>query len=164
MKFENRSLLEGVGVIAVVLSLLFVAFQIQQANRIAIATTEIEVSNNYTELNEFIMENPEFWDLYYKAREPGVELTIVERSIYSNWARRLFNIWRGIDTAYRNGMVPEETYSIIEDDARLELGEGSSELVRDIWTETLGYYPGLADTNVFKIIYKILDEFYRAEK
>ena len=157
MKSNRIQKAELVGIAAVVLSLLFVAFQIQQANRIAIATTEIEVTNNYSSLNEFMMENTGFNEVYLRLGEEGAEPTEAERMVYGNFVRRLMNIWRGVETAYQNGMLPESTYSLIEDDARNILVEESSSGTREIWRETLDIYPGLRNTELYVMLYRLLD-------
>ena len=64
MSLRKSTFLEISGMVAVVLSLLFVGYQIQQANRITIVTTEYELRNNYSSLNELIIGNQELAQLF----------------------------------------------------------------------------------------------------
>ena len=158
MKDSMKHNMELIGITAVVLSLLFVAFQIRQSNRIAIAATEIEVSNNFASLNELMMEDREFVKLFIRGREEDMEFSDVERTVYASFVRRLTNIWRGIETAYQNGMLPESTYGLLLDDARAVISD-SGPVAREIWRDTLDDYPSLGETELYIHLYQLLNEF-----
>jgi len=46
MDFSSRKIVEIVGFLAVIASLLFVAYEIRQSNRIALGTTAYEIQRN----------------------------------------------------------------------------------------------------------------------
>ena len=70
-------------------------------------------------------------------------------------SRRALNLWRGLETAYENGVLPESTYRIAFDDMRLSIELAGPERLR-VWRQVLDNYPSLADTNVFKAAYAYL--------
>lgn len=154
-----KEYLEIVALIAVVVSLLLVAYQIQQANRIAVATVEIEISNNVSALNEFLMSHPEI-DATISRIGGGGEVTDEDRQLLINMSRRLLNLWRGLETAYKSGLLPESTYRVAFDDMKLSIELASVER-RRVWREVLDDYPSLAETEVFQAAYASLA---RAEK
>lgn len=151
--------LEIIALVAVVISLLVVAYQVQQANRIAIATAEIEVSHNFAAYNEFMMSHPELLALGRRL-DAGEEIDEKDRQLLRHLSRRNLNLWRGLETAYKNGVLPESTYKIAFDDMKQGIEMGSVER-RRVWREVLDLYPSLADTEIFQAAYAALD---RAEE
>ena len=156
----NRTqLFEIVGVTAIVLSLLFVAFEIQQANRIAIVSTNNEVYASFSSINEIVMSDPEFADLLVRSSNAGGdELSTVDRIRLSGWVRRHLNVWLPATIAHGNGMLTEDTYKSIFDDARGSLEEAGPEML-SIWKDVLDEYPGLASTELFFFINRLFEEF-----
>lgn len=154
MRLNWKEYLEIIALVAVVISLLLVAYQIQQANRIAIATVEIEISHNFAALNEFLMSHPEV-SAASRSLDAGEEISDEERDLLVQLSRRLLNLWRSLETAYENGVLPESTYRIAFDDMRLSIESAGPER-RSLWREVLDYYPSLADTEVFSAAYAAL--------
>jgi hypothetical protein len=60
---------EVIGLSAIVVSLIFVAYQINQSNRIARGTTSYELSRNWMEMNRFYVTNPEMLSLRVKLED-----------------------------------------------------------------------------------------------
>lgn len=113
MKPENKYLIETVGAIAVVQSLLFLVFQIQQTNRIARVTTEYEIRNNFSGINETLMTDPQLASLLNKGNNSEIDdLSVEEIMVLGSWCGRLISGWIAIELAYREDMVSPETYSI----------------------------------------------------
>ena len=63
MKPSQSKLFETIGLSAIVISLIFVAYQINQSNRIARGTTSYELSRNWMEINKFYITQPEMLEL-----------------------------------------------------------------------------------------------------
>ena len=155
MKNIWKQSIESVAVLGVLFSLLLVAYQIQQANRIAVATIEIEVSNNFSSLNEFYMSHPEIAEAQRKA-DSGDELTYGERMLLGQWVRRMLNLWRTLETSYKKGVLPESTYQIMFADVRSIIGSSGLER-RRIWRDVLDNYPSLRESAIFEALYSQLD-------
>ena len=63
MRNKNKSILnilEVLGMATVILSLLFVAYEINQANKIAMVDSEQAIWENFSAINELIMGNTEY--------------------------------------------------------------------------------------------------------
>ena len=76
MNLDRNGVIEIVGIMTVVLSLLFVAYEIRQSNAIAIGTTSYELSRNWMSSNELIITNPELRSLVVKLTDKDYVLTI----------------------------------------------------------------------------------------
>ena len=63
---RERQIVEAIGLAAVVVSMLLVAYQIQQANQIAQATTVYEIVRDINEFNKLGMTDPQFADFLVK--------------------------------------------------------------------------------------------------
>ncbi|MEO0853597.1 MAG: hypothetical protein AAFY15_08855, partial [Cyanobacteria bacterium J06648_11] len=64
--------------IAVVVSLLLLAYEVRQSNRIAQATTTYEISRDVNQFNELGYSNPQFAALLLNLGNPDFEPTGVE--------------------------------------------------------------------------------------
>ncbi|MEQ9021823.1 MAG: hypothetical protein RLN82_03575, partial [Pseudomonadales bacterium] len=113
MNSYKASIFEFIGITAVVLSLLFVAYQIQQTNVIAQTTTEYEIRNNFASNNEFVMATPELRGVLLKSSSSDAEYSADEMLLMTLFSNRLSNIWQATLLAYQNGMVSEETYDML---------------------------------------------------
>ena len=118
----NRSrIIEYLGHAAIVLSLVFVAFEIRQSNRIAVGTTSYEIQRNYMTLNELIISSDEMLSkLLVKLQTPdaSTELSPEESVKAAALARRFLNMWISIEVAHENGLIPEPIYMSGLEDAR----------------------------------------------
>ena len=59
------NIIEILGIITVIVSLLFVAYEINQANKIAMVDSEQAIWENFSAINELIMGNTEFAQLMH---------------------------------------------------------------------------------------------------
>ncbi len=114
MNLNRNGVIETVGIMAVVLSLLFVAYEIRQSNAIAIGTTSYELSRNWMSSNELIITNPELRSLVVKLTDKDYVLTIDpnELELSLAYARRLLNVWIAIEDAHHQGIVSDAIYSL----------------------------------------------------
>lgn len=110
---------EFFGLAAVVLSLLFVAYEINQSNRIARGTTSYELSRNWMEINRFLITEPNIMELRIKWRDidfiPANEAEF-ERSMA--FVRMLINMWTTIEEAHENGLASDGYLQIAKDDVK----------------------------------------------
>jgi len=150
LSLSKFQIVEIIGVVSVALSLLFVACEIQQTNRIAIVSTEIEIRNNYSELNELMISDSDLAKLIEKAADPDYQPLAGERTQLRSLAFRFMNIWLASEIAYQNGMLPEPSFLIVLDDIGYLLDEGA--YMRIQFREILDNYPGWANTEVAKAI------------
>ena len=151
MSLSKFQIVEIIGVVSVALSLLFVAYQIQQTNQIAIVSTEIEIRNNYSQLNEAMFSDSDLAKLMERATDPDYQPLVGERTQLRSLAFRFMNIWLASEIAYRNGMLPEPSFLIVLDDIGYLLDEEGG-YMRIQFREILDNYPGWANTEVVKAI------------
>ena len=79
--FKNVSLkdsFELVGIFAVVISLLIVAYEVRQSNRIAQATTTYEIGRDVNEFNIMGYTNPQFAELLLSLADENAERSPAE--------------------------------------------------------------------------------------
>ena len=105
---------EIIGGIAIVLSLIFVGFEIRQSsdetalNTIAIKTNAFYVlSNSISNLNQFRVDNPEFEQIRMKALANDPSLTELEKSRYRGYIQMVFRLSELAHLQYENGIIDE---------------------------------------------------------
>jgi len=123
-----REAVEIVGVVSIVASLLLVAWEVRQANRIAAAEIEIQLRQGINVLNVARATTPEFARLFPKLAAPaGHLITATEDSQFKGIAWQMINLNWAAQIAHNHGLLS---------DARLESYTSSVEQV-------LEAYPGL---------------------
>ena len=134
-------IIEVAGIITVILSLAFVGYEINQANRIAVVNSEQAIWGNFATINELIMSNTEYADLMHELTNEDAEFIEADLEKVRAFVRRMANVWSAAENSYNNGMLTEATYQILYDDLRnfLITYPGS----RATWRELLDIYPNL---------------------
>jgi hypothetical protein len=156
LRDRRKEITEAAGLVAIIASLLFLAFEIQQSNRIAIASTEIGIRNGYSEFNRGIYSSAGITDLLSMAKDPGVEWTSVEELTVMMIASDLLNVWLSVETACDHGLAQASTCAELGNDIRgfIIMFPGT----RQLWRFFLDNYPGLASTEIFSTISQALEE------
>ncbi len=111
-----KDTIELIGIAAVVLSLLLVAYEVRQSNRIAQATTTYEIGRDINQFNELGYSDPGFAELLLKLRDLEFQPSGVEALQINLLARRFINIWTTQETAYANGLLTEAQFSATQTD------------------------------------------------
>ena len=101
-----REFVEIVGVISIVAALLLVAWEIHEANRIAVAEIEMRLGRGSDELHLRRATTPDFAKLYPKMSAPGNHLvTATEESQIRGLAQHLANIYYSAQVARDNDLI-----------------------------------------------------------
>lgn len=111
-----REYLELIGLIAVVLSLLLVAYEVRQSNRIAQATTTYEVARDVNLFNELGYSDTEFAKLLLQLTNEDNEYSEVQALQARLLAHRFVNIWTVQEKAYQNGLISDEQFELTKTD------------------------------------------------
>ncbi|MEO1202538.1 MAG: hypothetical protein AAFX10_07515 [Pseudomonadota bacterium] len=111
-----RSGVEIVGIIAVVLTLLLVAYEVRQANRIAEATTTYEIGRDVNQLNELGYADPEFAALLVKLRDRDFDPSGVEAMQVRLLANRFLNLWTVQEKAHLAGLLSDDQFAMTQAD------------------------------------------------
>lgn len=104
--------------IGVIVGIAFLALEIQQANCIAIESTEIGVRNSWLQLNESICTNPEVAELWIKAADPNTQWSAVEEVRVTTIINSLVNVWLSVETACTNEIAARAACDEIRDEIR----------------------------------------------
>jgi hypothetical protein len=113
---------EIVGALTVLITLIYLAIQIKQSNRIGITASEADFRMMAQAFNRSIVEMPEgpFLD---KLLEKDPDFTPAQRLKAIQLARSLINIWAFSDSSYRNKLIDELAYQISIGDIRIAFDE-----------------------------------------
>lgn len=123
-----REAVEIVGIVSIVASLLLVAWEVRQSNRIATTDVVLRLHEQFNNVHAMRLTSPEFAKLYPKIAAPGSHLvTATENSQMEGLAWHYVNIWISAQVAYDQGLVNRQQFE--------RYRNGAASLVRR--------YPGL---------------------
>jgi len=145
-----RDTVELVGIIAVVLSLLLVAYEVRQSNRIAQATTTYEIGRDVNHFNELGYSDPKFAALLVKLRDPEFKPSRVEAMQVRLLANRFMNLWTIQEKAYRNGLLSDVQFAMTKADVVTVMGAFPALI--EYWKYVLRDQPRLKEFTVLKPI------------
>ena len=101
-----RELVEIVGVVSIVASLLILAAQVRQSNSIASAQTALQLVDSYNALHLERAASPEFAKLFPKLESPQTHLTTAtDASQIRGIAWNYINIMWSVQSAYEKGLI-----------------------------------------------------------
>ncbi len=142
--------------VGVIIGLVFLVLEIRQANSIATAATEIEIRSLFSGLNEAMYSVPGFDELLVKAQSREATFTPTERLQANGYILRLTNAWQAVEVAYDSGILPDETFTVIEDDIRgiVSVYPAFAPLLR----RNIESYPGQRSRHVYVVLERVLDE------
>ena len=123
---KRKDAIEAAGIVAVIASLLFLAFEVRQTNRIAVASIEIGLRNGYSEINRGVYSDNGIAELLVKATDTDVEWSSVEYQKMQMFIYDILNNWLAHDTACDYGLARASTCA--------DLGDGIRHVIAD--------YPG----------------------
>ena len=155
-KRGNRNFVEAMGLIAVVASLVFVALEIRQSNRIALVETELGIREVYNQLNQSVYTNKDVSELLAKSQKPNLEYNSTELEMIWALAFSTMNIWQATETAFVNGLVPRSTLDDAADDINVYVR--SYPAMHPIWRDILRDYQSAADFEVYRMLESALDQ------
>ena len=150
---------EFVGAIAVVATLIYLARQISESNRLARSSSAHDAMSGFGVVNELIVANPTLAGLLARLKSPGAELTSAESVQFEHFCLRVINVYLEAQSAYDNGHMDDNTYRIrLNDvDASLHAYPGMA----DYFEVTLQRYPS---TWNHEIIQKVRDAVSRRDQ
>ena len=143
---RTRATIELIGLVAVVLSLLLVAYEVRQSNRIAQATTTYEIGRDVNSFNELGYSSAEFAELLVGLTKENFEPTEIQALQSRLLAHRFINIWTIQEKAYRNGLLTDEQFEATMNDVLTVMNAFPG--LRNNWELVFEAQPGLADHKV----------------
>lgn len=142
--------------IGVLVGIIFLALEIRQSNRIALATTEISVRDQFNINNELVLANDTVAELLVKAYDADADFSDVEiAKLYGYWYAHV-NTWMSIEIAYKNGMVSRATLEVALADVRGVLHDYPA--LKSPAREATDWFPSIADSEVQAAIREALED------
>ncbi len=131
-KIDLAYTFQVLGNIAVFAGVVFLAVEIQQSNRIARASIEIEVQNSFSATNSAVYTDLALAELLVKCRDVDPNLTEAEKEQAIAFVFQWVNQQLAIEAAFDNGLLEQATFFATKDDARLlvEVYPGLRQFVR----------------------------------
>ncbi len=157
MKDVNwREIVEIVGIVSIVGSLLLVATEVRQSNNIANAEIEMNIANEYNTINFERATNAEFAKLYAKMGDPASHLiTATEYQQIRGLAWHYLNIYWLAQTANNNGLMSGEQLLTYAEDLDLLLKRQPA--LQDHFIALSEMYPGMTNMQVFAPVAKLIE-------
>lgn len=140
----------------VLVGIIFLAVEVRQSNRIAIATTEISVRDQFKTNNELVLANDAVAELLVKAADADAEFSAVETEKLYAYLYAHINTWMSIEIAYENGMLPRATFEVALDDVRGVLQDYPA--LQPLVRETMGSFPSVTDSHVYAAMREVLED------
>ena len=143
---------EIIGVVAVVVTLLYLAKQILQTNQIAKSAVARELQERYAEIYALLATDPNIQDLVTRLRDPEyVVQSEQEEEQIEGFCLLLLGTWLTTGIAYEQGQMDLKQYRMYRDDVGVKLTKwpGIVPHVKRIITN----YPDGASFDIFKVLY-----------
>ena len=141
---------EGIGGIAVLVTLVYLAFQIKQSNRIATAVAQQNIFLNMSALHRPALE-PSIAELRLKMRTRSYdELDPVEAEQLEAHVYGLINVWAAVQAACDQGLITKEVLEIYIEDVSREMERYPATTGRfvNVWAK----YPHLGQWPIYTAI------------
>ena len=151
---RTRTIVELTGLVAVVVSLLIVAYEVRQSNRIAQATTTYEIGRDVNEFNVLGYSDPEFAEFLVKLRDRDAELSSVDAMRARLLANRFVNLWTVQEKAFENGLLSQGQFEATRRDVMTVVTVFPA-LMR-FWPDVIESQPGLRDSVVLEPLVEVL--------
>jgi len=136
MNIDKRFLIETIGLIAVVLSLIFIAIEVQQNSLLMRSQIRDSVTDKQIAFYSILGANPETSEIMIKALTGG-ELSPAESSQFLHWSSASLRMWENEWFQYQNGLFDEDEFA-----PRMEVWKGLSVFpgFRDMWNSQSNSY------------------------
>ena len=136
--------------VGVIIGIIFLAIEVQQSNKIAIVGTEIDVRNGFSEINQAVYSDPELSVLLARMINADVEFSIDEDLRVYSFVQQWLNTYLAVETAYRNDLIPGDSFVAIEDDLRALMI--TLPKIREYFRRAYDGYPTASDTQVLQTV------------
>jgi len=143
---------EIVGAIAVVTTILYLAKQVTQTNRVTTASGARELQEQYAHVYTLIATDPQITRLVTKLRDPNFEpCSDEEREQVESFCLLLTGIWLTTAIAYDHGQIDRTLYRVYCADVGVKLAKWPG--IKKFTIEIAAQYPSNKDHEIFKEIY-----------
>jgi len=152
-----REIVEIVGVVSIVGSLLLLATEVRQSNNIASATMDANLGAEYNRINFERASNADFAKLYAKMADPASHLiTATENEQIEGVAWTYLNIYWSAQAAHDNGLMSDGQLQGYATDLALLLERRPA--LQEHFVFFVDDIPGMSDAPVFSAVTELMAE------
>ncbi len=129
---NKRSVVDLVGVAAVVASLIFVGVQVQQGASATRSATVLQLKDSWVQLNLALATSPELSNAFDIVEAQGWDTNPQANRLVAAFYRALFHTWSNAYYQFLNGTLEEDQWLPHLRDAEVGL---SSPITRRVWSD-----------------------------
>ena len=129
---DKRSVVELLGLVAIVASLIFVGMEVRQAAVETRSSIVLQLKDSWVEFNLAILDNQGLFDAIQIVTAEGREANQKAKFTVDAWLRALFHNWSNAYFHYRNGTLDKAQWMANVRDAE---NGAQEQYVREFWTE-----------------------------
>ena len=143
---------EVLGAVAVIATLLYLARQIGQTNRIAKASGSRELQQKYADFYTLVATNSDIKGLVTRLRDPDyIVQSEEEEEQIESFTLLLLGIWQTTAIAYEQEQIDLNMYGIYRDDVEVKLSKWPG--LKPHAKKILRNYPDAKSHDIFKNLY-----------
>lgn len=143
-----KTWIEVSGFIAIIVSLLLVAYEVRQSNRIAHATITYELGRDVNDFNQLGYSDQAFANLLLLLSSEQSEYSDVQRLQIRLLANRFVNLWTVQEEAFRNGLFTREQIEVTKRDVVTVMTAFPG--LHSPWKDVLESQPSLKQSDVLE--------------
>ncbi len=148
-----RTAAEAVGIIALLASLVFLALEINQSNKIALASVQYDILSDFNEYHRQVLADPEVAEFISKLEyTDDTALSPAEEARAHAFVTIFVNLWYAIQTAHDNGQLTDGDFQIYVEDARHALRRYPRAV--PYFKASVESAPSLHDVEIFRPIFE----------
>ena len=145
---------EVLGALAVFITLIYLARQVKESNKLAKSSAATDVMNSFGEVNA-LLTTPSMAAAMAKAKAIPSDFTPAEEVQIRQLCHRLMNVYVQGETSFKNGHLDENSFSILKRDIHPLLATYPG--TAPFFEKALEEYPSTGDLDVFRGIRAALD-------
>jgi hypothetical protein len=146
-----REMVEIIGVLSIVASVLLLASEVRQSNQIARAEVELSIADLHNQLNLMMATDTDFAKLYAKTRNPASHLlTATDLVQIDGLAWHSLNTYLMAQTAFDHALIDQEALNNYKTDIA-ELMESNPALAKK-YIEILGQFETFQNEEVLEAV------------
>ena len=144
---------EAAGIVALLASLIFLAMEINQSNKIAIASIQYDILSDFNEYHREVLADLEIAEFISKLKQADdTPLSPAEKVRAHAFVTIFINIWYVIHTAHENGQLTDDTYQVYLEDSRSAILAYPRAV--PYFKESIQSSPSLRDLEIFQPIFE----------
>ncbi len=149
MEIDKKLAVEGIGLLAVVLTLIFLAVEVQQNSLLMRSQIRDSITGKQIDFYSIIGGSIETSEIIAKVLEGNDDVSRAEQQVFQHWASAALRMWENEWFQFQNGLFEEEEFvPRMQVWARLAPQPG----FRTVWLSVKGWYSPDFQAQVNRVI------------